>query len=45
MVSVSDASSANKKSDFATEGGVVGLAEDRVGKVQGDRNDFSLTSW
>ena len=40
MVSVGDASSANKRSDFATEGGIVGLAEDRVQRIEGDKNDF-----
>ena len=40
VVTVSDASAANKSSNFAREGVGVLLAEDRVGTLQTDKDDF-----
>ena len=40
VVCVSDASSANKKSSYATEGICVLLAEDKVSMLHSDKNDF-----
>ena len=40
-ISVSDASSANKASDFATEGSAVGTGEDRLPKhLTTDQHDY-----
>lgn len=40
VITVSDASPANKKSNYATEGLVSGLAEDRLHACDTDKNDF-----
>ena len=40
VVTVSDASSANKKSNFATEGTAALIMEDRLGKPRCDKGDF-----
>ena len=40
MISVSDASAPNKVSNFATEGIVICLAEDRLRRPSVDKNDY-----
>ncbi len=40
LISVSDASAPNKVSNFATEGIIIGLAEDRLRQVTVDKNDY-----